>query len=327
VEHYAAAGSYPVMAGIEKMTMMRAVAILVAVLLWPFPPAPVQGASEERGIEAGGLHRTFILHVPPSLRAGVPAPLVFVLHGGGGTAAQIERTTGFSQTADRYGFIAVYPEAVDRNWNDGRGDTHIRAQREDIDDVGFISDVLTQVSHDYPVDPKRVFATGMSNGGFMSQLLAARLSERIAAIAPVAGGMGPAIAATLRPSTPVSVLMLNGTADPLVPYTGGPVARNRGETISIEEIVGKWVAANRCAASPVITQLADTDPTDGTRVTKIAYLECAQRSVVVLYRIEGGGHTWPGGRQNLPRVIVGRVSRDINANDVIWTFFASHPRP
>ncbi len=307
--------------------MIRVVAILVAVLLWPFPPAPAEGASVSRSIEASDLRRTFVLHVPPSLRAGVPAALVFVLHGGGGTGWGMERSTGFSLMADRYGFIAVYPDAVERNWNDGRGDLQIRSQREGIDDVGFISAVITLLSREYRIDPRRVFATGISNGGFMSQMLAARLADRIAAIAPVSAGMGPAVAASLQPSVPVSVLVMNGTADPLVPYNGGPVVRNRGDTISTDEIVRKWVTANHCTGNPMVSQLPDTDPSDGTRVTKTAYLECAQRSVVVLYRIEGGGHTWPGGRQYLPRAIVGRVSRDINANDAIWSFFASHPRP
>jgi polyhydroxybutyrate depolymerase len=105
------------------------------------------------------------------------------------------------------------------------------------------------------------------------------------------------------------------------------VVRNRGETISTDEIIRKWVTANKCAGDPVAIQLPDTDPSDGTRVTKTAYTACAQQSVVVLYTIEGGGHTWPGGSQYLPRGIVGRVSRDINANEVIWAFFAAHPRP
>ncbi len=309
------------------MTRTLALFILAGALVLPLAPARAAGASVSRTIDAGGLRRTFVLHVPPSLRAGVPAALVFVLHGGGGTGWGIERSTGFSQMADRSGFIAVYPDAVERNWNDGRGDLQIRSQREGIDDVGFISTVITLLSHEYRIDPRRVFATGISNGGFMSQMLAARLADRIVAIAPVSAGMGPAVAASLQPGAPVSVLVMNGTQDPLVPYGGGPVVRNRGETISTDEIVRTWVAANRCAGDPVVTQLPDTDPSDGTRVTKTAYLECAQRSVVVLYRIEGGGHTWPGGRQYLPRAIVGRVSRDINANDVIWAFFASHPRP
>ncbi len=288
---------------------------------------PASGASITRTIAAAGRQRTFVLHVPPSLRTGVATALVFVLHGGGGTGAGMERITGFSAVADRARFLAVYPNAVDRNWNDGRGAPEIRAQHDAIDDVGFISAVIAQLSEEYRIDPGRVFASGISNGGFMSQLLAARLSNRIAAIAAVSAGMGPAVAASLRPERPVSVLVINGTADPLVPFGGGPVAGSRGETISTGGIIRKWVEANRCSVDPVIVQLPDTDPVDGTRVKKTAYASCAEKSVVVLYTIEGGGHTWPNGRQYLPRAVVGRVSRDIDANRVIWEFFANHPRP
>jgi len=305
---------------------MRRARIAVVILVVALA-VPASGASITRTIDVGGLRRTFILHVPPSIPAGRAVPLVFALHGGGGAGRQMDRFTGFSAQADRHGFLVVYPDAWERNWNDGRGDPNIRSQAEGIDDVGFISALITLLSREYPIDPGRIFATGISNGGFMSQLLAARLSERIAAIAPVAAGMGPAVAASLRPSVPVSVLVMNGTDDPLVPYEGGPVARNRGQTIATDEIIRKWVAANRCAEGPEVIQLPDTDPADGTRVRKTAYTSCAQQSAVVLYTIEGGGHTWPGGVQYLPRAMVGRVSRDINATDVIWQFFASHPRP
>jgi len=235
--------------------------------------------------------------------------------------------TGFNALADRHGFIVVYPDAFERNWNDGRGDPTIRSQAEGIDDVGFIAALITRLSKEYPIDPGRIFSTGISNGGFMSQLLAARLSSRLAAIAPVAAGMAPSVAAALRPERAVSVLVMNGTDDPLVPYGGGAVARHRGETVSTDEIIRGWVAANRCTGAPEVVRLPDVAPMDGTRVKKTAYPTCAEQTAVVLYTIEGGGHTWPGGPQYLPRSIVGRVSRDINASEVIWQFFASHPRP
>lgn len=298
-------------------------ACLLAALRPGIPPAVA--ATTAHAIEVGGVRRTFRLHVPPSLPPRA-VPLVFVLHGGGGTGRQMERL-GFGPLADRHGFIVVYPDAFQRHWNDGRGAPAIRAQAEGIDDVAFIEALILRLSAVYRVDPARVFSTGISNGGFMSQLLAARLSRRIAGIAAVAAGMAPSVAATLAPERPVSILVLNGTDDPLVPYGGGPVARHRGETVSTDEIVRRWVAANRCAKDPEVIQLPDRDPTDGTRVRKTAYTSCAQRSAVVLYTIEGGGHTWPGAAQALPRAIVGRVSREINATEVIWQFFAAHPQP
>lgn len=309
------------------MPMTRIVTLVMVsmALVWQAVSPPAYGASVSRTIHTGGLRRTFVLHVPPSVRSA-PVPLVLALHGGGGTGAVMERSTGFSALADRDGGIVAYPDAFDHNWNDGRGDPRIRSQAEGIDDVGFILALITLLSKEYPIDPKRVFATGMSNGGFMSQLLAARLSERIAAIAAVSAGMAPAVAASLQPDVPVSILMMNGTDDPLVPYRGGPVARDRGETISTPAIIHKWVVTNQCKENPIVMQLPDTDPADGTRVQKTAYLECAGHAVIALYRIDGGGHAWPGGQQQLPQSIIGRVSRDIDATQVIWQFFANHPR-
>ena len=310
------------------MTLTRKMTVVMvsAALAWQAVSPRALGASVRRTIHTGALRRTFVLHTPPSVGAMSSVPLVFALHGGGGTGTGMERSTGFSPLADRDGVIVVYPDAFDGNWNDGRGDPHIRSQAEGVDDVGFISGLITLLSQEYPIDPKRVFATGISNGGFMSQLLAARLSDRIAAIAAVSSGMAPAVAASLQPAAPVSILVINGTDDPLVPYRGGPVVRDRGETISTNAIIRKWVTANHCKENPIVMQLPDTDPSDGTRVQKTAYLECAQHSVVALYRIDGGGHTWPGGSQYLPPAIIGRVSRDLNATQVIWQFFANHPR-
>jgi polyhydroxybutyrate depolymerase len=313
------------MRSIRARTLPATLILLLAAL--QIVPLRAAGASVDQSIEVGGLRRTFVLHVPPALAAGTAAPLVFVLHGGGGAGRQIERETRFSDLADRTGFIVVYPDGIDRSWNDGRGDPQIGAQREHVDDVAFIAALITSLSQRYRIDARRVYSTGISNGGFMSQLLAARLSSRIAAIAPVAGGMGPAVLASLRPEQPVSVLMINGTADRLVPYAGGRVARNRGATAPIVDIVQKWVAVNRCAADPANSTLPDIDAADGSRVKVTTYSPCGERTEVVLYTIDGGGHTWPGGSQYLPRALIGPVNRDINATDVIWKFFAGHPRP
>lgn len=286
------------------------------------------GSTSAREIEVGGIRRTYSVHIPSRRPGGRPAGLVVVLHGGGGSGRQIERHTGFSTLADREGFIAVYPDAVDRNWNDGRGAAGISAQREGIDDVAFLSALIESLIREFAVDPRRVYVTGVSNGAFTSQRLAAEKSERIAAIAPVIGGMGPQIRDRFAPKARVSVLLMNGTEDPLVPFQGGPVARggNRGETISVAEIVRLWATHDRCSGQPETVLLPDVDAADGTRVRRTTYSRCADRTVVILYTIEGGGHTWPGGAQYLPRAIIGRTSRDIDATAVIWQFFAAHPR-
>jgi polyhydroxybutyrate depolymerase len=152
-----------------------------------------------------------------------PAPLVLVFHEGGGTAEGTERMTGFSALADREGFLVAYAEGVGRNWSESREVTDSTAHGEKVDDVGFVKALIDAIGREHPVDPRRVYATGISNGGIFSHYLAARLSARIAAIAPVVGGMAEGIRSTFSPAQPVSVLILQGPSDPLVPYGGGGV--------------------------------------------------------------------------------------------------------
>lgn len=281
----------------------------------------------ERKLKVGELERSYLVHVPPSYSKDKPAALVFVFHGGGGQAKQMIRFTGMAALSDQEGFIAVFPDAVDGNWNDGRNADSIPSQRDKIDDVGFVAAMIDALSKEFKIDPKRVYATGISNGGFISERLGAQLSDRFAAIAPVASGMAPWIAENFAPKEPVSVLILNGTEDPLVPYHGGPVVRDRGKTIDTDEIVKKWAAHNQCSDKPEVDDLPDRDPNDGTRIKRSTWTKGKNATEVVLYSIQGGGHTWPGGTQYLPERVVGRVCRDIEAEKIIWEFFAKHPKP
>jgi len=300
---------------------------LAAALAVGAPVSPAQtAATAARSIQVGGRPRTYLLHTPGTYPQGRPAGLVIALHGGGGMGRHMERLSGLSPLADREGFVVAYPDAVDRNWNDGRETPTIPAQAQNVDDVGFIAALITALTREFSLDGRRVYATGISNGAFMSQRLAAELGDRIAAIAPVVGGMAPRVRDHFAPPGPVSVLVMNGTDDPLVPYQGGAVARDRGQTIPVPEIVRLWVRHNRCGVAAETERLPDRDAGDGSRVRRDTYGGCAARTSVVLYTIEGGGHTWPGGAQYLPVAIIGRTNRDIDATRVIWEFFAAHPR-
>lgn len=233
------------------------------------------------------------------------------------------RLTGMDAVADSGGFLVVYPDGIDRGWNDGRG------INEGIDDVGFTREMVSKLETQYKIDGKRVFATGISNGGFMCFRLACDAPDLVAAVAPVAAAMSDALAKNNRSTAPVSVLVINGTADPFVPWNGGVIgstAGGRGIALSAQATIGYWVALDGCPATPVVSGLPDTDPADGTRVTQSSYGGGRGGTGVVLLAVDGGGHAWPGGRQYLPVRVIGRTSRDVTASQYIWEFFKGHPK-
>ncbi len=281
-------------------------------------------------IDFDGLIRTFRLYVPGP-DAPRPLALVFVLHGGGGTGIGMVRMTdgGFHELAERDGAIIVYPDGVDRQWNDGRRDFKSRAHSENIDDVGFISWLIDRIAEEHPLDLDRVYATGISNGGMMSFRLGCGLSQRLAAIAPVVANMPADLMRVCAPARPVSVLVTNGTEDPLIPFGGGHVGsprRSRGLVISANDSLGFWARHNGCGAQAEVKLLPDRVPGDRTRLERSVWPTCSAGVSVTLNKIVGGGHTWPGGQPGTPRIIVGRVSRELDGVQEIWAFFMRHRR-
>jgi polyhydroxybutyrate depolymerase len=286
--------------------------------------------AESLKLASKGVEREYLLHIPSQLPVEQPVPLVFVFHGGGGTAAGMMALSRFNAVADREKFIVAYPQGIGRSWNDGRITQVSRAHRDNVNDLAFVDALLAHLSRQYRIDPKRIFATGISNGGIFSHYLAANRAERIAAIAPVAGGVAQPVAQTFHPAAPVSVLIIQGTADPLVPYAGGRIAdrngRDRGSVIATDAAVNLWVRANASHPQPETSTLPDRDPTDGCRTQVFAWKGGTAGSEVWLYRVEGGGHTWPGGVQYLPQRFIGRATKDFDS-DAIWEFFKLHPKP
>ncbi|OAI42250.1 hypothetical protein AYO41_04535 [Verrucomicrobia bacterium SCGC AG-212-E04] len=288
----------------------------------------VFGRSASRSIAVDGRARTFVLHVPENLPRDRPVPLLLVFHGGGGQGLGTERFTRFSPIADREQFIVAYPDGLNRSWNDGRNAPGLFGRRDHVDDIAFVTALTDSLTREFSIDPKRIFATGISNGGMFSHYLATRLSQRIAAIAPVVGGLAEDVALAFKVDSPVSVFIIQGTADPLVPYDGGPIARQaRGRIVSTNEAVRRWVATDGCKSPPRTGYLPDRDPSDGCRVNWFTWTGGRDTAEVTLYRIEGGGHTWPGGPQYLPQRFIGNVCRDFDASEVIWDFFKRHPKP
>jgi polyhydroxybutyrate depolymerase len=286
----------------------------------------------EKTIAIDHRQRTYYLHVPANLPTDKPAPLVLVFHGGGGTALGMERfLTHFSKLADSEGFLVAYPEGVDKNWNDGRDNPSSTPARENVDDLAFVMAVIDDITKQHPVDARRIYSTGISNGAIFSHYLAANHAEKIAAIAPVVGGIADPFYQKFNPSQPVSVLILQGTKDPLVPYDGGKIGLgsmgDRGKVISTDDTVKLWVERDGCQTNPVEEDLPDTDPNDGCTIKRFTYGHGRAGTELVLYKIAGGGHTWPGGPQYFPQRFIGPVCRDIDATGVIWDFFKAHPKP
>jgi polyhydroxybutyrate depolymerase len=236
-------------------------------------------------------------------------PLVIALHGRGSTGRQMERFTHLDDIAAREQFVVVYPDGIDHRWNDGRDNTG-------VDDVAFIAQLIDEMAARHAIDRSRVYVTGISNGGMMSYRLACDLSDRIAAIAPVAGDLPTA---PCTPSHPVSVLAINGTSDPLVPYEGGMVG-HRGTVLSSPASAQFFATRDGCRAADTADE-PDVDRDDGVRSHDRRY-RCPPRLAVELVTLDGGGHTWPGGPQYLPKVLIGPTSRDFDASERIWAFFA-----
>jgi len=284
-----------------------------------------------RSLEHGGIWRTYHLYVPAAYDRSRPAPLLLALHGGGGDGAAMISLTcgGFNSLADGDGFLVAYPDGVERHWNDGRKEVRYRTHREKIDDVGFLDALIDRLATDLNVDRTRVYVTGPSNGAMMTQRLALERSGKIAAIAPVIGSLPQALAES-KPSRPIPVLIINGTDDTMMPWDGGDVHFGRlklGKVLSTAGTVRFWARCNRSRAEPLVEQLPDVDPGDGTRVRRETHPAGPGGAEVVLYAVERGGHTWPQGRQYLREELIGKTSKDINGCEVIWQFLKRHSLP
>lgn len=285
-------------------------ALLVLAGLGGAPASASPG--EPRALAVGGLQRTYLVHVPPGLQN--PAGLVLNLHGAGMTGADQAALTGYNGVADQFGFVVAYPDGIDMSWADGRGASI--PDRQGVDDVGFLGALIERLSRDYGIAPGRVFVTGMSAGAFMANRLACDRADLISAIVPVAGTLGSGV--PCAPSRPVSVLEIFGTADPVVPYNGGPMVGRGGpsDIVAAPAMAERWRAINGCPGP-----LVSAPPTGEVR--RMTAAGCAGGTEVTLLRIDGGGHTWPAGRMALPAAMVGPTSFAVDATQASAQFFAA----
>jgi polyhydroxybutyrate depolymerase len=272
-------------------------------------------------IVVGGQERTYELHVPESYDGSKPAPLLLALHGRLGTGSGQEKLTHLDKASEEHGFLVVYPDGLDRSWADGREGTP--SDKNHVDDVKFLSALIDKMETEYKIDASRIYAAGMSNGGFMAGRLACELSERVAAVAIVGASLSKNVAEDCHLAKPVSVMIIQGTDDPLVPLAGGKM-RN-GAVLCHDAAVKTFVDVDRCTGEPKKDHISD-HAGDGTTLDVTTYSSCAGGSEVIGYVVNGGGHTWPGGMQYLPAMFIGKTTHNMDASEVIWEFLSRNGR-
>jgi polyhydroxybutyrate depolymerase len=302
-----------------------------AIVLWlsalacartaPLVPPGLAAGESIRTLTHDGFERDYIFYVPSSFDSTQPAALVMVFHGGGGKARNAVRMTDFSALADEKGFLVVYPNGTGPleeqvlTWNGGTCCGN--AMLNNVDDVGFARAILDDLQTIAAIDLKRVYATGMSNGGIMSYRLACEAADVFAAIGSVAGTQN---FAPCQPTERVAVIHFHGTNDQHLPYNGGVGAESLVGTdfASVQDSVGFWVAFNGCNSQPVTNELNE--------IRREVWEGCEGGSSVELVTIVGGGHAWPGSQS--PGWVGGdEPTQSISATKLIWEFFVAHPKP
>jgi polyhydroxybutyrate depolymerase len=279
---------------------------------------------------AAGFRRTYLLHVPEGYDAGTPLPLVVAIHGAFRSGKNLERRSGLSRLADRERFVVVYPNGIGlfgmlRHWNSG----HCcgKARKDDIDDVGFVTSVIEEVSRRLRVDSTRIYLVGYSNGGMLAYRIAAEKSKMIAAFSAVAATIGgkpkPDIPEWVipRPERPVPVVVFHGRADQNVPYdgAGGEQDQDKATSISVTRSVSFWVERNGCDPDPTTSEEA------AGRVVRQYWEGCNDDADVALYTLEGWKHDWPGPART------DKLDEDdplygFDAAEIIWEFLRRHRR-
>ncbi len=302
-----------------------------------------KGYTYQDTISIDGMSRTFQCHLPVGYKSLKSMPIVLVFHGLQLNGSLMMFISNFNPVSDRNGFVVVYGDGVGKAWDDGRGG-------RGVDDVAYVCKVIDKVASTVSVDKRRVYACGISNGGYFSQLLACAIPDRLAAIGVVGSTLTQQAANHCHSNRSMPIMFFLGTNDPLIAWGSSGAGTASGELNELVELVGAskyggvesalaryggllpvpevidfWTAHNHCTSNnPHTTNEPDKDPKDGTRVRREAW--GSSGGEVVLYRIEGGGHTWPGGFPYASTGFAGKISQDINASELLWQFFRTHSR-
>lgn len=269
--------------------------------------------------------RKYSLHIPDSYDGTEEFPLVVFLHGGGGNAESAQNFTNFNSVSEQNEFLMLYPQAgfeLDANsfvWADGRG---LAPDNLGIDDVGFINSLVDSLEIEYNVNPNKIYLCGFSNGSFLTQKIAFEMNSQFTAMGTLGGTMSQEFFDSGNPNRVIPMMYVFGTDDPLVPYNGGFVSGNQNlePVVSAEDAVAFWVSNNQCQTTLAPVELPNINTNDNSTVTVFEYTNGnCQNSKVKFYRINNGGHTWPG--VNIQNQSLGQTNLDIQASEELWEFF------
>lgn len=278
--------------------------------------------TSQRSVDVDGAPRTYYVHPGSAYDGTWPVPLLIVLHPFLGSAAQMEALTGFSLIADRDYFVVAYPEGIGRRWNSDI------AAVDGVDDVGFIDAVIDDVGREFTIDMERIYVVGASNGAFMTYRLMCELGWRFAAAGVVMGTMPVDVCEACMPAKAIPLMMIHGTADPVVPFLGGQAGPDEGGMFTFNsffDTMWYWVGQN--GLWPCLFEtcaLPDLEPEDGTCVTEWVFRE--GEAPVHALMVTDGGHTWPGSNKEYS-FLRGKTNQDINASELIWSFLRECPSP
>jgi polyhydroxybutyrate depolymerase len=301
-------GAVLLVIGLPVVLILIAVAAFYAIFYFPNRTSAASGT-----IVSSGVQREYLLYAPKSYKRAKPTPLVISLHPAMSWPTSQMHFSQWNRMADEHGFIVVYPAGE----GGGPKTWFMRGRRTPsrMPDVIFISELIDTLEASYNIDPTRIYADGLSNGGGMAFVLSCTLSDRIAAVGMVSAARSPDWN-WCDNDRPVPMIAFHGTADRIAPYNGGRTPVGSDIFPSVPSFTANWARRNRCGQHPIESAAA-------ADVTRLEYTDCANDAAVVLYTVRGGGHQWPGGRP-IPEWLVGPFSRSVDATSQMWAFFREH---
>lgn len=270
---------------------------------------PFFGFGQTKSIQFKGVNRKYIIYTPKNYSVDRSYPIVFNFHGGGMTPAEQMLYSGMNRTADRHGFIVVYPKGINEDWNVGYGMSY----KDGTDDIGFVDSLLSHIEKEHKIIKNKVFAIGLSRGGFFCHRIASELPHRFSAIASIGANLPDSVAYYHKPKNSISVLMVNGKIDQIVNYDG-----KKGGYFSALDTYNFW-KANLFTIENIKPHYTDRKTEYGKSITILETKNIDR--ILALISIQDGGHTWPGADDFNIGLPIGPTSKELDINEYMWNFF------